>query len=214
MPDLLFFAVPAFVLGAALVFVRLHRTKVRAVLETTARRRRGRVEKGPWFLFPRLVLPVDGAELQVSARHGSQGHARCTFAWIGCTEYPDAGFDVRRSPGRVGMLEKLGQERPSTGHPAFDQSFWLHAEDPKFANSLLDRDLRKALLDFDPRLHVRLRIGKTLAYRDGLPKSDMEPSLEVAVRRIPVEPKDVERMIDLALLVHERLLRADRARAA
>ena len=213
--DLLLYAAPVVVFGAVFGVFYLRRKRMQATFETIARRQKGQVGKGPWGLFPRLILPIEGGEVQISGIQGSRnGRPTQTFAWIGSDDYPDLTLEIRRKPDRVGMLEKLGKSEANTGHRKFDDAFWLVAEDEKSVTEFLDKELRYALLAFDPHLRVRLRVGTLLAYPDGWRTAEMQRSMELSIYRLPPDVRDVERMLDVARMAHERLLRVRKAQAA
>jgi len=110
--------------------------------------------------------------------------------------------------------EGLGQKEANTGDSKFDDNFWMYVDDEKAARKFLGQEFAHALLAFDPSLRVRLRVGTLLAFPDGWRTARMQPSLEVTVQRLPPEIDDVERMLDLARMVHERLLLVRKAQAA
>lgn len=213
--DLLLYIAPVVVFGVAFGLFYLRRKRLQATFEKIARRQKGSVGKGPWGLFPRLVVPIEGGEVQISGIQGSRnGRSIQTFAWIGSDDYPDMTLEVRRKPGRVGALEKLGQSDANTGHMKFDEAFWLQVEDEKTASEFLDKELRYALLEFPPHLRVRLRVGTLLAYPHGWRTAEMQRGMELAIHRLPPDIHDVERMLDVARMAHERLLRVRKAQAA
>jgi hypothetical protein len=216
MLDLVPYAVAVVVFVSCLSFLHFRRKRILAAFETLARRHGGTIGQGPWGLYPTIALPLeDGGQVHVSGIRGSSnGRVTSTFAWIGRDDYPDLTFEARRKPERMGQLEGLGQVDANTGHSKFDEAFWMHVDDPKAAREFLDKELTYALLAFDPVLSVRLRVGTLLAFPDGWRTARMQPSLEVTVQRLPPELDDVERMLDLARLVHERLLRIRKAQAA
>ncbi len=216
MDQVLWYVLAVVLVGGALFWFRHARAVVEERLRTVARRRGGRMGKAPWILYPRLVLELDGAQAQISCVHGSsQGGSNHTFAWVGCAGYPDISLDVRRMPDRVGLLERMGYERARSGDHAFDEGFWLHTgaaqPDTRAAQPgewLLDQEVRAALLAFDARLRVRLRVGKSVAYRDGrLVLGEEELRLDVSINALPPLVEDVERLIDAAALAHARLMR-------
>ena len=84
----------------------------------------------------------------------------------------------------------------------------------KVGEFLVERLLRTAQIGFDPHLRVRLRVGTLLAYPDGWRTAEMKRSMELAIRRLPPDLRDVERMVDVARMAHERLLRVRKAQAA
>lgn len=202
-------------LAVACGVMYLRRQRLLTTFETFARRHGGTIGKGPWGLFPRLTLPIEGGEVQVSGIHGSRnGRATQTFAWIGCDDYPEIVLDVRRKPGRVGLLEGMGKSEASTGHMKFDEAFWMYSEGEKAVRGFLDKELRYALLDFEPSLCVRLRVGTLLAYPQGWRTAEMQLGMELSIRLLPPDIRDLERMLDVARMAHERLLRVRKAQAA
>lgn len=211
----LVYALPALVVATALAVLYVRHKRLREVFDSVARRRGGTVAKGPWGFFPRLVVPIDGGEVQVSAIHGSRnGRATSTFAWIGNDEYPELIMDVRRAPSRLGMLEGIGQQKATTGDPEFDAAFWMLADDWKAASELLDEDLRRRLLAFDATLRVRFRVATLLAFPEGWRTGAMKRGIEIAIQKLPPDLDDVQRLLELSRLTHERLLARRKVKAA
>ena len=209
MNDLVYLALPVAFITAALLWFRHLRGLVGERFQKAAARRRGRVVAAPWILYPRLVVELDRAEIQISSLHGSgNGRATRTFAWVGCREYPDLELRVRRWPGRVGTLERLGWKRCATGDRPFDEVFWVQGASSHAVGDLLEADLRRALLAFEAPLAVTLSVGTGNAYRNGWQViGEHEPHLDVSIRALPPEVDDVERLIDAATLMHARLRR-------
>jgi len=216
MLDLVVYAVPVVVFVGGLTFFHLRRKHLLETFETLARRHGGTIGRSPWGLYPRIAIPLeDGVSVHVSGIQGSRnGRVTSTFAWIGSDEYPDLSLDVCRKPVRVGLLESAGHTDANTGDPGFDAGFWMQADDGKAARKFLDDELRSALLAFDQGMEVRLRVGTLLTFPEGWRTGRMQPSLEVTIRRLPPAVDDVEHMLDLARLVHAKLLRVRQAQAA
>lgn len=207
MPASLVYVLAPLIVAAAVLVFRRQRGLVRERFAEVARRCGGRVEPAPWIVYPRLVVPLEAAEMQVSGIHGSSsGRSRRTFAWVGCRHYPDATFEVVRSAGRVGLLEGLGWEPTTTGDPDFDAVFRSRGPVPDALYHVLDERLRAALLAFDARLRVRVSVATTTAYRDGLHTRDVEPRLVVSIRSLPARIDEVERLVEAAALAHDRIL--------
>lgn len=216
MLDLAAYAFPVVMIVGGLVFFHLRRKHLVETFETLARRHGGTLGRSPWGIYPRIAVPLEGGgEVHVSGIQGSRnGRVTSTFAWIGSDDYPHLNLDTYRKPARMGLLEAVGQTDANTGDPTFDAAFWMQADDGKAVRKFLDEELRSALLAFDRTMRVRLRIGTLLTFPEGWRTGQMRPSLEVTIQRLPPEVEDVERMLDLAKLVHAKLLRARQAQAA
>jgi hypothetical protein len=171
--------------------------------------RGARVEEGPWYIYPRLVLPLLRATLELSCMHaGDEGRRTRTFAWAGSEEYGEFAFELRRAPARGGVLEGLGWHRTETGERAFDSAFWT--DDPAACEEVLDAELRAALLRVDPSVRVRLVVGVAARFRDGrFVAGESVPRLEVSILRVPPSVEDVEALCDVAVLAHTRLVSAE-----
>ena len=206
--DEFFWLFPAAIIGAAVFLFRRTRALVEERLRKVARRRGGRLAPAPWILYPRLVLELGRSDMQVSAMYGggrSNGSGQF-FTWVGSDRYPAADFDVRRMPARVGRLERIGWTRADTRDSAFDAVFWMRKEHTDTARAVLSDEVRMALLALDEKLGVRVRIGRAPAYRDGtMVHGEHEPRLTASIRGLPPEVGDIERLVDLTALVHERL---------
>jgi len=215
--ELAFFALPVLLVIGVFLFFRHNRRLVEDRFRSVAQRCGGSVEPAPWIYYPRLVVPAgDGDVIHVSGMHGNRNGRRThTFAWLGSEAYRGRSIEIRRLGARVGLLERMGWERASTGDPEFDEVFWLHADAPEQALELLDHDVRRALLAFDPGLGVRLSVAETTAYRDGrMLLGEMEPRLQVSLRRLPPRIEDIEQLIAATKVAHARLSRGTLARSA
>ena len=209
MSELVYIVIPVVFVAGALLWFRHLRAQVHERQQKAAMRRNGQVRKAPWILYPRLVIPLEAAEAQISCMHGGRrgGSAR-TFAWVGCSGYPDLELRVRRWAGRVGALERMGWRPCQTGDRAFDQVFWQQGRNADAASDLLDADVRNALLAFDAQLAVHLSVATACVYRDGWQATgEQEPRLDVSIRALPPHVDDVERLIEGAQLAHASLLR-------
>jgi hypothetical protein len=216
MDEVLYYVLPTFLIVAgALLWFRRTRSVVDSRLRSFAERVKGKVEEAPWILYPRMVVEFCRAQIQISCMHGSRkGRGGSTFAWVGCAEYPESTLELKRVPGHFGHLEKLGYRHSKTGDAFFDECFWIRTDDLNTERELLDEDVRNALIALDAGLGVRVRLGKTLAYRDGrMVMDEEEPRLEVSILGLPPEIEDLERMLEATELIHERLPFIKRRRA-
>ena len=208
MADWLLYTVPTLLVfgGASAFFVRA-RERAREHFRHVARRQRlAKVVGGQGLLYPRLVVPVEGAEVQISCMHGGKGHRTRTFAWVGCPDYPNLSLNLSPKPERAGMLERMGHTEADTGHGDFDAAFWLDTDDRDLAHAFLDEELRLALLAVDSARHVQLTIGTTTAYRDGwMQIGEEEPRIDVSIAGIAKRPDDVEQLLNIARLAHGRM---------
>ena len=214
--DVLYYVLPTFlIVSGAILWFRRTRSIVEARLRTVAERVLGRVAEAAWILYPRLVVKFCRAEIQISCMHGSRkGRGGSTFAWVGCTEYPSSTLELRRVPGRFSQLERLGFRHTKTGDAFFDECFWIRSDDLNTERELLDEEVRNELIGFDAGLRLRVRLGKTNAYRDGkLQLDEEEPRLEISILGLPPEVDDLERLLEVTKLVHERLPFIKRRRA-
>ena len=207
MDPLLALGIPVLACGGVAYFLRFQRERVSERLRRVALRRKGRVVQGPWYLYPRLVVEVEGTEIQISGMHGSDGSGTCTFAWVGCADYPEIDLVVERMADRAGFLERLGWKPTDTGDASFDAAFHMKTADAEGARTILDEGVRRALLALDTRLRARVRVGTAPTYRDGRRRfGEEEPRLDVSIHALPPTVEDVERLLDVAALVHARLL--------
>ena len=217
MADWLLYTLPPLLVfgGASAFFVRA-RERAREHFRYVARRQRlAKVVGGQGLLYPRLVVPLEGAEVQISCLHGGKKRRTRTFAWVGCPDYPDLDLSLTPKPKRAGMLERWGHTEADTGHGDFDAAFWLETDDSDLAHAILDEELRLALLAVDPARRVQLKIGSTTAYRDGwMQFGEEEPRIDVSIAGIAKSPDDVEQVLNLARLAHERLRVGKHARLA
>lgn len=214
--DVLYCVLPTFlIVSGAILWFRWTRSIVEARLRSVAELVQGQVAEGPWLLYPRLVVEFCRAEIQISCMRGRrQGRGGSTFAWVGCTEYPDTKFELRRVPGRFGRLERLGFRHTKTGDAFFDRCFWIRTDDLNTERELFDEEVRNELLGLDAALCLRIRLGKASVYRDGKLQSDEEVArLEISILGLPPGDDDLERLLEVTKLVHERLPFMKRRRA-
>ena len=176
------------------------------------RRHKGRILKGPWYGYPTFLTKLGGAEARLSCYFGGQNRRSSAFIRVHSPKYPGLTLDVRRV-SKGGALERLGLKKPETGMAAFDEAFLLHAEHQEEANRFLDGTLRAALLDFEPRLSARLRVGEMLAL-PGSDRNGLERALEITIRGMSPSYDDLEALLEAGRLVHERLRPTGIARAA
>ena len=191
---------------AALLLARSQRIR-RERLGRLAARRNGRLAAGPWFMPPRALWELPGALLQVAVRgdrpeSGPSGVR--SFAHTACADYPEIEFALRHASGLHG--EHDDWHEPDTRDPLFDRAFRVRCEDPRFARTFLDRELRQALLAFPADLRVALQLGQSSVYRDGLYQhGHKEQRLELSLRGFPEDVQGLEQLVQLARQVHERL---------
>ena len=216
MDEVLYYVLPTFLIvaGALLRHCRT-RSTVESQLWRFAERVKGRAEEAPWIHYPRVVVEFCRAQIQISCMRGSKrGRGGSTFAWVGCTDYPDTTLELLRAPGRPGRFEKLGFRHTNTGDAFFDECFWIQTDDLNTERELLDEDVRNALIALDARLNIRLRLGKALAYRDGkLQADEEEPRLEISLLGLPPKIEGLEQLLEATELIHERLPFIKRRRA-
>lgn len=211
LPACLFVAV----LGVVVALFLHRRNLLREVLVTVSRRAGGRVVKGPMGIYPLAKIPLEGEQqLLLSGIQGGKTRATCTFAWIGCRTYGETHFELRRKPARAGILERMGRRELETGHKRIDEAFWLVSGEQDTACEFLTGEVRELLMGFDPELRMRLRVGTVVAFPDGWRTGETEPSLEIALHKLPASVADVERMVDLARVAHAQLAHERGARAA
>jgi hypothetical protein len=192
------------VLGVVLGLRRWGRL-LRERLERLAARRGGRFVAGAWHMAPRVEWSLGDGLLQVSVYTESDEHdgrsCFCSAAHAVGARIPDFELELRRAERLRGDWQV-----PRTRDAAFARAFRLRTDDEARAHALLDEDLRRELLAFDPALDVALRLGTTNAYRDGVRhRSRREPRLELSLRGCPADVAVLERLLATARRAYAQL---------
>jgi hypothetical protein len=173
-------------------------------LERLAARRGGRLLREPWHAYPRVEWNLGDGLLQASAvtesdENGGRG-GTWFFAYVAGARLPDFDLELRRD-----TRPKDDWHVPPMRDPDFAQAFRMRTDDEARAAALLDRELRAALLEFDPRLKVALRLGEAPAYRGGVRHAkEKVRRLELSLAGLPADIGVLEDLVAAARLAYAR----------
>lgn len=148
----------ALVTSGGVLALRIWRRAVCERLERLAARRGGRFVAGPWSVVPRVECHLGDGLLQAtlhteSAEDGGRG-CLCSSAHASGARVPEFELELRRAERLQGEWQV-----PESRDGAFARVFRLRTDDEPSTRALLDAELRRALLEFDPALDVALRLG-------------------------------------------------------
>ena len=184
--------------------LRLWMSRLRGRLARLAERRGGRLVADGAFVIPRVEWSLGDGLLQATVHQeaslpdGREG--LCSAVHVTGARIPRFELELRRAERLRGEWQV-----PPTRDAAFAQAFRLRTDDEAHASALLDAELRRAVLAFDPALDICLRRGTVSAYRDGVRRRDLsEPRLELSLRGVPADTALLERLVTLARSVYER----------
>jgi hypothetical protein len=157
----------------------------------------GELVKPGLFTFPQLRFEIDEARACVGAMasSGAIGPVRGPFTFVELTLADDTGLDLIVERGKsaqrlgdhlLGRIVSRGRARARirTGHPEFDDAFWIEGRDRQSALRLFDAPLRQALLDPRlPGLEIRLQGARIAVHGEGIVASShsLETMIDTAV---------------------------------
>jgi hypothetical protein len=149
-------------------------------------------------------MPGGGGE---HSRHPSHSYAHF---YIDAHETFELALTNKSLGTRVEEL--LGHEDILTGNRAFDERFYLRANDHALARALFDTDIEQRLLAFPEQDRTSVRFAVVHDFTGGRLNLELKrPRLSVSVERIATDDETWSRLIEIATGLHDRLARAARS---
>ncbi|MGD2114271.1 MAG: DUF3137 domain-containing protein [Acidobacteriota bacterium] len=164
------------------------------LLARQAEKRGGEVKPATLLYYPKLTLPLDGAELTASALVGGRKTDRRPERTYVTFTLPVAAGNAFRITKKTKSLQalvdgKLSGSQIRTGDPAFDEAFRVESENDVTTLHFLSEEVRRSLLAFEETVDVRFDRSHFIVKVDEI--VDREATLD--------------RMIDLTAQAHDAL---------
>jgi len=117
----------------------------RKKLEQQAAKRGGRVKKGGLFSYPRLILSIGGADVEIYSTPGGKNtppHTHVQYSLPNAVNYKLA---LRREIRLFGVGMVFGQDI-KINNPEFDNAYIIRGDDEGIVRSFLSSEIQTALL--------------------------------------------------------------------
>jgi hypothetical protein len=201
------------IIAAAFFFGwKIQQRKKETVTECLKRQgmKRNGLVKTAFLAYPRLSFCYLDTEILVSAMSGgilgNRSRASKTYATFYLPDFSDDWFDIRNKSKGNALDRVLGLKDIQIENPEFDARFTIRASDAVLIRTFLTRDLQERLLQFTPGEELYVQFTKKALFQEGrLVLGEQRPCLSVSIRKILTDEGEFDRLIETALLFHDRL---------
>ncbi len=199
---------------AAVFFIswKINQKKKETIAECLKRQaiKRNGLVKPSFLAYPRLSFRHLDTDILVSAMSdgilGSRSRSSQTYVSFYLPGSSDNWFDIRNKPMRKVFDRVFGMEDIQIENPEFDVRFTVHASDAMFIQTLLTRELQERILQFSHGKEPYVQYTMKTLFKDGrLVFGKKQPCLSVSVRKTVTEEEEYDRLIEIALMFHDRL---------
>lgn len=146
------------ILGFVLWIIKYSKTKQVERFEPHAAKRSGRVERGSAFENPRLVLPVERAEMSIKTSPGSNNSPAITRATVPLNPVITLSAAIRPQGFGSRIAAFFGMQDIKTHNAVFDEQYVVRSSNEAAMRDLLNSDLQETLINLrskSPTIEIR-----------------------------------------------------------